>query len=181
VAEQERILAVATRQLSIRGLADISVNEIADEAGLSRSAMYNYFDGKSDLIDAVRAAAIRKVSAALGDWAAQPDPKAFWAAFRAGTEQLSALLAGAPELRQALDTVSGGGLDEWVDSFFENAVALGLVSPQHRRLTRLATGAILAAADAAELAEPGSISTADVESVLRAVWHGVPPADGTAR
>ncbi|MEU5950125.1 helix-turn-helix domain-containing protein [Micromonospora sp. NPDC047465] len=170
--EQERILAVATRHLSIRGLAGVSVNEIADEAGLSRSAIYNYFDGKSDLVDAVRAAAIRKVAAALGNWTTQPDPAAFWAEFRAGSAQLSALLAEAPELRQALATVTGGGLDEWVNAFFENAVALGLVSPQHRRLTRVATGAILAAADAAELAEPGSISTADVEAVLRAVWRG---------
>ncbi|MEV4481518.1 TetR/AcrR family transcriptional regulator [Micromonospora coxensis] len=169
--EQARILAVATRHLSARGLAGMSVNEIADDAGLSRSAIYNYFDGKSDLVDAVRAAAVRKVAAALGDWTTQPDPAAFWAEFHAGARRLTACLAGAPELRQALTTVTGSALDDWVDAFFANAVALGLVSAQRRRLARAATGAILAAADAVELAEPGSVSTADLEAVLRAVWR----------
>ncbi|MBO4206228.1 TetR/AcrR family transcriptional regulator [Micromonospora echinofusca] len=177
--EQERILAVATRQFSVRGLADLSVHEVADEAGLSRSAMYNYFDGRGDLVDAVRAAALRRVAAALGAWVAQPDPAAFWAAFRAGTQQLSALLAEAPELRPVLATATGGGLDEWVDAFFGNAVTLGLVSAPHR-LTRVATGAILAATDAAELAEPGSVSTADVEALLRAVWCAFPQVDDPA-
>ncbi|HEY0697015.1 MAG TPA: TetR/AcrR family transcriptional regulator, partial [Micromonospora sp.] len=69
---EDFFLGVAIRHFAARGLADASVNEIADEAGLSRSAMCNYFDGRNDLVDAVGVAAVGKASAALGDPAPSP-------------------------------------------------------------------------------------------------------------
>lgn len=44
-----RILDAAERLFGQRGLLEVSIRDIADEAGLPHSAIYRYFDGKGDL------------------------------------------------------------------------------------------------------------------------------------
>ncbi|MFC9660002.1 TetR/AcrR family transcriptional regulator [Nocardia sp. NPDC127606] len=167
--ERARILAIATRNVADHG-ADMSIIDVAGEAGLSRSGIYNYFDGREDLLVAVRAAAADRVAEALGPWEPLPDVDSFWAAFHAGSQRLQFLLSEAPELRRVLEDAVPA-LQSWINGFFENALDLGLVTTANRALARAATGAILAAADATELAAAGSVTPKDVATVLRAIWH----------
>lgn len=46
---RSRILEVATEQASVRGLAGVSLNDVADAAGLSKSGVFKHFDGKEQL------------------------------------------------------------------------------------------------------------------------------------
>ncbi|GGO84435.1 TetR/AcrR family transcriptional regulator [Wenjunlia tyrosinilytica] len=46
----DRLLAVATRLFAARGFERTSVQEIVDAAGVTKGAMYHYFDSKDDLL-----------------------------------------------------------------------------------------------------------------------------------
>lgn len=167
-AERARILTVATDHLARRGAGGISLNELADEAGISRSALYNYFDGRDDLVAAVADAASLAVAEALGEWQPQADEPAFWAAFQAAFDRLQALLADRPELRAVLTTEKGPA--RWLDACFADAVRLGLVTAGNQLLVRAATAAVIAAADALELAQPGATSGEDLQHLLQRIW-----------
>lgn len=54
-ARRRQILSAAGRCFSSRGFHDATMQEIADEAGLSAGALYRYFDGKEALIEALAA------------------------------------------------------------------------------------------------------------------------------
>ncbi len=168
--ERARILDVAARQLADPETAEASVVEIAAAAGLSRSAMYNYFDGRADLVQTVGAHAAELAADALGPWPGAYDAEAFWAALRAGSDRLRALLRSRPELRGLLATTGPADDDPWLAALLDDAAALGLLPAGDRRLAAAVTAAVLGAVDALELAEPGSVPDERVQALLQATW-----------
>jgi AcrR family transcriptional regulator len=56
---RERILDVAEGLFAERGLAGTAVRDIAREAGLTAASLYNHFDGKQALYDAVLARGVQ--------------------------------------------------------------------------------------------------------------------------
>ncbi len=48
-ATRERIIESARRLFTRRGFTDVSINEIMNDAGLTRGGFYNHFDTKEDL------------------------------------------------------------------------------------------------------------------------------------
>lgn len=52
-ARRREILAAATRVFARRGCAQATMQDVATEAGLSVGAIYRYFPGKDDLVQAV--------------------------------------------------------------------------------------------------------------------------------
>lgn len=54
-ARRRQVLTAAHRCFARRGLHATTMQEIADEAGLSAGALYRYFDGKEALIEALAA------------------------------------------------------------------------------------------------------------------------------
>ncbi|WP_435299001.1 TetR/AcrR family transcriptional regulator [Timonella sp. A28] len=169
--EQTRIVDVATRHIAERGISNIALNDLADEAGISRSALYNYFDGRQDLIDVVTQSALTAVTQALEPWQPQPSEPEFWATFFASFQRLRALLHAQPELRIILEAADSSSLDSWIDGFFADAVRLGLVAATNMPLIRAVTGAVIAAVDALELARPESSTPEELQHVLQRVWN----------
>lgn len=166
-AERERVLRIAARHVAGRVDAEISMNDLAGEAGLSRSGLYTYFDGRADLLAAVGAHARARVLAALGPWSAAADAEALWSQLRAGDERLRAMLRGAPELRALLRAEPGAAA--WVDAMLADARRLRLVRSRNDSLVHAVTLAVLAAVDAVAL-DGGDATSAELESLLRAVW-----------
>jgi AcrR family transcriptional regulator len=55
----QRLLAVATRLFAEKGFEHTSVQEIVDVAGVTKGAMYHYFDSKDDLLYEIYARVLR--------------------------------------------------------------------------------------------------------------------------
>jgi AcrR family transcriptional regulator len=64
---REHLIATAERMISSRGTAALTVRQIAREAGVADGVLYNYFDGKEDLLANAVAAHVRTIEAGLGD------------------------------------------------------------------------------------------------------------------
>ena len=64
---RERILDVAERLFAENGLAGTAVRDIAREAGLTAPSLYNHFDGKQALYEAVLARGVQPLFGLLGE------------------------------------------------------------------------------------------------------------------
>jgi AcrR family transcriptional regulator len=63
---REHLIATAERMISSRGTAALTVREIARAAGVADGVLYNYFDGKEDLLANAVAAHLRTIETGLG-------------------------------------------------------------------------------------------------------------------
>lgn len=59
------IVEAAARVFEGRDLHDVTFEEVAEAAGVSRALVYNYFRGKGDLVAAVHLRSLRRLDAAL--------------------------------------------------------------------------------------------------------------------
>lgn len=75
--KKARILTVATEEFAESGFEGASYNRIIERAGLSKGAMYYYFDDKTDLYGTVVQVAFRELLDELQPPSA-PDVEAFW-------------------------------------------------------------------------------------------------------
>jgi TetR/AcrR family transcriptional regulator, ethionamide resistance regulator len=121
---EQAILATAERLLEERGFADISVDDLAKGAGLSRPTFYFYFKSKEavlvTLLEPVIARADSEFDGAVQRLAADPRRvwrngiKAFFTAFgshRALARAATEALATSSELR----AVWSGFMQKWID------------------------------------------------------------------
>jgi AcrR family transcriptional regulator len=81
LATVARLTAVARAAFAERGFADVSLDTLAAEAGVTRGALHHHFGNKAGLFEAV----LRQIDAELAAemdraYAAEPDP---WLGFRA--------------------------------------------------------------------------------------------------
>jgi AcrR family transcriptional regulator len=98
-AEQQRaILAAALDEFAAHGFAGASLNRIIEAAGISKGAMYYYFDGKDDLYaDVLR----RQLEELVREGGPMPVPAdsggdAFWSTLQEHYLRLFRLLASSP-------------------------------------------------------------------------------------
>ncbi len=87
-ATRERILLAAAALVVAKGAVAISLEDVCDRAGASRSQLYHYFDDKADLIRAVVGAT---ADAVLGAQAGHLDQLDTWAAIAAWFEAMVSL------------------------------------------------------------------------------------------
>lgn len=76
--KQRRILDVARAEFAENGFEAASYNRIIEQAGLSKGAMYYYFDDKTDLYATVLDAVHKEMEARLGPFDLEED---FWGGF----------------------------------------------------------------------------------------------------
>ena len=87
------ILDAARDLLADRGVAGLSMRQIADRVGVTATAIYHYFDGKQEIVDRVVLRAFERFGACLKD-SMEPHPKG-------SVERLHAL--GAAYIRFAFE------------------------------------------------------------------------------
>jgi AcrR family transcriptional regulator len=90
-ARREGLLDAAQRLMQLKGWAQVSIQDVIDEAAVSKGAFYHYYDSKAALLDDV---VTRLVDAALA--AIEPavtDPN------RSALEQFDALFSGLAEYK----------------------------------------------------------------------------------
>ena len=103
---RERIVSEAARQSSVRGVAAVSLGDVADAVGLSKSAVFKHFQSK----DALQMAVLESIIGRFAERVWKP------------AEPL-------PPGRARLDTVFERWLD-WVDGENTNTAGCGLMQAQ---------------------------------------------------
>ncbi|MEY2227764.1 MULTISPECIES: TetR/AcrR family transcriptional regulator [Streptomyces] len=192
---QEAILAVARAHFAEHGPASASYNKIIEAAGFSKTAAYQYFDGREDLLAAVLDDVLDRLLGVLGPWTPARDEADFWARLEAGSRALVAHLRAHPDdlalADAAVGRARGGVWLGWFGAVVEDGRRLGFIRTDvDPDLLAGATAAVMRAADAWALhalnAAPPERPTArpvlpggeQVWSLLRGLWSG--GADGGA-
>lgn len=109
--KQQAILEAAADEFSRAGFEGASYNQIIARAGISKGAMYYYFDDKADLYLTIVANLSERMITAIGGLNPYNDARSFWAAVRTLTIRMFAFVAEEPRLagiaKSLLDTTSG--------------------------------------------------------------------------
>jgi len=129
---RERILDVAEGLFAERGLAGTAVRDIAREAGLTAASLYNHFDGKQALYEAVLARGVEplfELIEGLGD--TEPDEARTGALLDAIVDHL----AHRPSLAKLIqrEALTGGeSLSQVAHGWLRPIVVQGLAAMQGR-------------------------------------------------
>lgn len=141
-ARRAAILAVASEEFALHGYEGASYNRIIERSGLSKGALYYYFDDKEDLYVTVLRDALRRLVFEVADLGAACDAAAFWREFEAWYGRSLRLFQQDPSavgLARSLANVAargtaGGVMADvrritrgWVDEFIGQGQALGVV------------------------------------------------------
>lgn len=178
-AAQAAFLDVAREHFARDGRDAASLNRIVEDAGISKSSAYHYFDGKDDLFVAVATDTLLRIAAALGPWPGADSEEELWERFHDASARLAEFLLDQPEHRALLERIDAQAEPSpWLRAFFANAVALGLVdTAPNAQLLEGATLALLQATDRwalPRLSNPDAAHavSAATEVLLRRLWRG---------
>src|SRR5918992_3856750 len=80
-ATRDRIVAAASKLIRARGIAETSLDDVIEQAGVSKSQLYHYFEDRSDLLRAVVALNTENVLNHIG-------PLDSWKAIRSWLDSL---------------------------------------------------------------------------------------------
>ena len=174
------LIAVARRLFGAEGFAAVGAERVAQEAGMTRGALYHHFTDKADLFAAVLDQVEAEIARRVADSVAGFDP----------SDTTGMLLAGAdawldastePDLQRIvlLDGPSVLGWDRWREICLRHTVGLiaallqdgidrGSLPPQPvQALTHVLVGAVDEAALYLAKAGDGAAARADMDLVLR--------------
>lgn len=97
-ARRAAILGAAAEEFARAGLAGASYNRIIAAAGVSKGAMYYYFDNKEDLLLTVLDDLSERSAAAIGELGPVRDAAGFWAEVGALSARATAFFHGDPKV-----------------------------------------------------------------------------------
>jgi AcrR family transcriptional regulator len=134
----EDVLAVAARLFREYGFRATGLDQIADELGVTRAALYYYFDTKQELLEEICGRSMTAVESALREVQVVPDPaerlRAFARAFAGNTATDSARVffreakelspAARERLRERAQRVTRGA-----EEIVEDGIAAGRFRP----------------------------------------------------
>jgi AcrR family transcriptional regulator len=137
-ATTERLIATAHRAFAERGFAEVSLDALAAEAGVTRGALHHHFGNKAGLFEAV----LRRIDAEIAAemravWEATPDA---WEGFRAcfhvyldaalRPDRCRILFQDAPAVlgMKAIDILMESGFGDMVAEL-QGLIAGGRISP----------------------------------------------------
>ena len=132
-SSRERILDVAERLFARKGLAGTAVRDIAREAGLTAPSLYNHFDGKQALYEAVLTRGVRPLFELIEEFRrVEPDD------VRTGDllDRIVDHLASRPDIAKLIqyESLTGGAsLNRIVHGWLRPIVANGLAALEHSR------------------------------------------------
>ncbi|MCZ6464378.1 MAG: helix-turn-helix domain containing protein [Proteobacteria bacterium] len=92
------ILEAAAEEFAHRSFEAASTNRIIARAGVSKGALYYYFDDKADLFATVIESAIGRAERAIGGMASFADAAGFWDALLDLYRRITTFFAGEPNL-----------------------------------------------------------------------------------
>ena len=115
------ILQAAAEELARNGVEGASYNRIIERAGVSKGAMYYYFDGRDDLLLTTLVDALERASVEIGPPAHFDDAVGFWDSVEELYHRITRFLLREPTLgellKSALVRPVGTGIAEAIADF----------------------------------------------------------------
>jgi AcrR family transcriptional regulator len=179
----DRLITVAQRAFADRGFAEVSLDALAAEAGVTRGALHHHFGNKAGLFEAV----LRRVDAEIGAevqalWQPNADP---WQCFRAcyhvyldavlRPERRRILFQDAPAVlgTKSVDILMESGFGEMVAEL-QDFIAGGRVrAPDGEALGHLLNGAAITLAFWAAEGPPDEDRLPRAHAALAALFDGL--------
>jgi AcrR family transcriptional regulator len=179
----DRLIAVAHRAFADKGFAEVSLDALAAEAGVTRGALHHHFTNKAGLFEAVLRRIDTELCAEMDRvWAAEPDP---WQGFRAcfhafldtalHPDRCRILFQDAPAVLgiRSVDILMESGLGETVADL-QGFIAEGRVrGPDAEALGHLVHGAIITLAFWVAEGPPQDDRRARAHAALSALFDGL--------
>lgn len=140
--KRRTVIDAAAAEFGANGFDGASYNRIIAKAGLSKGAMYYYFDDKKDLYDTVMTRAVERFQEAMGDLGPFDDADGFWEEFRSLLERANRfkvenpdfMALGASFLRTIADSGTRrhiadmhGGFADFMEEVFTRGQEVGAV------------------------------------------------------
>ncbi len=186
----DRLIAVARQAFAERGFAEVSLDALAAEAGVTRGALHHHFTNKAGLFEAV----LRRMDAEIGDEIeAAWDPKLpSWTAWRACFHQYFDAVLRPDRLRlfflegpailgaRAFDLLLTSGLSEVVDGLSDPEVQAVLTVADPEALAITLNGAVLNLAFWVAEAPDDPTRMARAHKMLDAMFDGLTRAPDSA-
>lgn len=128
-ATRERLLQAALQVFAARGYADVTVRDIAAQAGVAVGALYQHFDGKDALLAACFARSMDQVRATFAEAMAGPADDRLGTLARAAAATVRAhlpfwQLGYAARHQPAVVAALGPALSTWTDEIVTVLAAL---------------------------------------------------------
>ncbi|WP_066163265.1 TetR/AcrR family transcriptional regulator [Gordonia hydrophobica] len=188
------IMATAEQLLGERAFADISVDDLARGAGISRPTFYFYFSSKEEVLFALAQQIVDAANANVEeiDPAGMADPAAVWrarivayfnafGAHRSLTVALSGVQGSVPELDQRWSEVVEGWVRTTASNIdAERARGAAPTTLPSRDLAVALLGANQAAMQSAFIGRQPALSDDTVVDTLVHVWLGTIYSEGVA-
>jgi AcrR family transcriptional regulator len=103
------ILQAAAAEFAERGFEAASYNRIIAESGVSKGAMYYYFDDKRDLYLTTLHGALQQAEEAIGALAPFDDAESFWRALGDFYRRITAFFGSQPDVAGLIKSAYVGG------------------------------------------------------------------------
>jgi AcrR family transcriptional regulator len=179
----DRLIAVARAAFADRGFAEVSLDALAAEAGVTRGALHHHFTNKAGLFKAV----LRQMDAEVGDeLTAGWDPALpSWTAWRACFHQYLDAVQRPDRLRlffcegpavlgaDAFDLILTSGLAELTEGLAEPEVSAALSRPDAEALAHMLNGAVMNLAFWVADEQPGEDRLQRAHAMLDALFDGL--------
>ena len=111
---QEEILAAAAQEFAEHGYSRASMNLIIERAGLSKGAMYYYFDDKQDLFTTVMIRTMERMVSVFGEFPEITSVEQYWGELEAMVHKMFAFAVDDPTLlgliRSFADAMTSGDI-----------------------------------------------------------------------
>ena len=179
----ERLIAAAHRAFAEAGFAEVSLDALAAEAGVTRGALHHHFGNKAGLFEAV----VRRIDAEIGDemqavWEVNPDA---WEGFRAcfhayldsvlRPDRSRILFQDAPAVLglKAADILMESGFGEMLAELQDFVGSRRIMAPDAEALAHLLNGATINLAFWAAEGEASEGRRERAHATLDAVFDGL--------
>jgi TetR/AcrR family transcriptional regulator len=140
--KQQAILAAAMQQFANHGYERASFNRIIEQAGVSKGAMYYYFDDKEDLFNTVVHQVLEQALGEFMELPAAETPEQFWGGVHEFMTQALRFMHDRPMVARLIKSVlslqaAGSGIGavenvralyrQWAEGFIRQAQAVGAI------------------------------------------------------
>jgi AcrR family transcriptional regulator len=190
----QRIIAAARREFFAHGFRSVTMDDLAEDLGMSKKTLYALFPGKSALLRAVLLDKFRSVEADLDQVTAPASTDelaalhGLLACMQRHTEEIQPpfvrdIRREAPEVFKVIEDRRREIIQRYFGKFFEQGRSAGIIRKDRptRLMVEILVGATEAIMNPAKIAELGLTPKSGYRSVISVILEGLLTGKGRSR